>query len=670
MKDLVNGLIMIAFLSTAAVTGALEWPALLGDHMVLQQKQPVALWGKAAPGEQITLNASWGAKAAAVAGTDGVWRARLQTPSAGGPYSLTASTASGSKTFKDILIGEVWLCSGQSNMEMPLAGWPPGDPIANSEAEIAAADNPQIRLFTVDKATSATPLSDCRGEWQVCSPATAASFSATAYFFGRTLQKELNTPIGLIHSSWGGTPAEAWTSAECLKTMPEYARVLDQITESQAAMKARQQWLEGHPAFSVTDKPASDRFIGLDFGDDICCAVGLDDAKWGRMTLPVAWENTEMGQFDGVVWFRKTVEVPADWVGRNLVVELGPIDDMDVAWFNGERIGGMEQPGLWQAKRIYKVASELVRPGRNLIAVRVIDTQGGGGLYGGADQLKLYPEDNPEGSLSLAGEWRFLPVAEYQNSRFYQLKVAEADFFSRPKVTVEISANTPTFLYNAMIAPLVPYTIRGAIWYQGESNAGRPREYRTLFPLMIDCWRQQWGGKPFPFYFVQIAPYDYGVATRSQELREAQMLTLRHPRTGMAVTLDIAAPSIHPPNKQEVGKRLALWALAKDYGRKLVCSGPIYKKMAVKGNKIILSFDYTGSGLKAGSAGLTGFEIAGADQHFVPAQATLSGKRVVVSSPQVSRPVAVRYAWSNLATASLFNLENLPASSFRTDDWK
>lgn len=670
MKYLVNGLVLMAYLFTAAAAGALEWPSLLGDHMVLQQKAQAALWGKAAPGETVSLNASWGAAAAVVAGADGKWHARLQTPAAGGPFSLTISAASGNKTFTDILIGEVWLCSGQSNMEMPLAGWPPGDPIAHSTDEIAAAVHPQIRLFTVEKATSAMPLDDCRGEWQVCTPATASPFSATAYFFGRTLQKELNIPIGLIHSSWGGTPAEAWTNAEYLKTMPEYTRVLSQISESQAAMKARQQWLEGHPVFSVTDKPANERFAGLDFADAVCCTSSLDDARWGRMKLPVSWESTEMGQFDGVVWFRRTVEVPAEWVGRNLVVELGPIDDMDATWFNGERIGSMEEAGLWQTKRVYPVPAAMVKAGSNLIAIRVIDTQGGGGVYGRADQLKLYPEGSPESTLSLAGEWRYLPVAEYQNSRFYQLKVAEADFFARPKVTVEISANTPTFLYNAMIAPLVPYTLRGAIWYQGESNAGRAREYRTLFPLMIDCWRQQWGGKPFPFYYVQIAPYDYGESTRSQELREAQMLTLRHPHTGMAVTLDIGAPSIHPPNKQEVGRRLALWALAKEYGRKLVFSGPVYKKMAVRGDQIILSFDYAGSGLKAGNAGLIGFEIAGADQRFVPAQAHLAGKKVVVSSPQVARPVAVRYAWSNLATASLFNLENLPASSFRTDDWK
>ncbi|HNW60104.1 MAG TPA: sialate O-acetylesterase [bacterium] len=670
MKKHISGLIVMVILASAVAGVALELPAIFGDHMVLQQKQQVAFWGTATPGETVTLTASWGAAAAAVTAADGRWQTRLKSPAAGGPFTLTVRAASGSKTFQDILIGEVWICSGQSNMEMPLAGWPPGDPIAHSADEIAAAGNPQMRLFTVQKATSATPLRDCIGQWQECTPATAAPFSATAFFFGQRLQKELGVPIGLIHTSWGGTPAEAWTSSEYLKTMPAFAGVLDKLATSQEEMKARQQWLESHPVVSLNDKPESERYVGVDFGDSLCPAVSCDDAAWGRMKLPVSWENTEVGQFDGVIWFRKTIEVPAEWAGLTLVAELGPIDDMDVTWFNGERIGGMEKSGLWQTPRIYTVPAQLVKPGANAIAVRVIDTQGGGGIYGRADQLRLYPEGQPEKALSLAGEWRYLPVAELANSRFYRLSSSTADFFSRPKVTIEISANTPTFLYNAMIAPLVPYTLRGAIWYQGESNAGRPREYRTLFPLMIDCWRQQWGGKPFPFYFVQIAPYDYGRATRSQELREAQMLTLNHPRTGMAVTLDIGAPSIHPPDKQDVGRRLALWALARDYGRKLVCSGPIYKKMTIKKDKIVLSFDYVGSGLRAGSAGLTGFEIAGADRHFVPAQAVITGKEISVSSPQVPQPAAVRYAWSNLATASLFNLENLPASSFRTDDWE
>jgi sialate O-acetylesterase len=654
----------------AATTGwSFEMPTLFSDHLVLQQKQPVSLWGKAEPGEQVRLTATWGAEAVVVADPSGQWRAQLKTPSAGGPYEVKVTGTSGSKSIKDVLIGEVWICSGQSNMEMPLAGWPPGDPIANSAAEIAAANLPQIRMFTVEHAIASAPASDCRGQWQVCSPATATAFSATAYFFGRTLQQELDVPIGLLHTSWGGTPAESWTSAEFLRSMPEFAQVLDLIKTSQVQVEARQHWLESHPVFSVADKPEADRYINLDLNDTACPASSYDDSRWGTMKLPVSWEN-EIGQFDGVIWFRREVDIPAEWAGLDLFLELGPIDDMDITYLNGERVGGMEEQGLWQANRLYPVAAQLVKPGPNLIAVRVLDTQGGGGLYGRADQLRIYPQGKPESAISLAGDWRYLPVAEYLNGRFYQLDVAGADYFSRPTVAVEISAYTPSFLYNAMIAPLVPYTLRGAIWYQGESNTGRPQQYRTLFPLMIDSWRHAWGGVVFPFYFVQIAPYDYGSDTRSQELREAQMLTLNHPKTGMAVTLDIAAPSIHPPNKQDVGKRLALWALARDYGRKVVYSGPLYKSMKLKGDKITLEFQHTGSGLKAGAAGLTGFEIAGADRRFMPAQAVISGKQVLVFSPQVNQPVAVRYAWSNLATASLFNQEGLPASSFRTDDWE
>ena len=648
---------------------ALELPAVFGDHMVLQQKQRVAFWGKAAPGEVVTLEARWGQSARAVADDRGAWIARIKTPAAGGPFSITIKGANESRTFSDVLIGEVWLCSGQSNMEMPLAGWPPGDPITNSEAEIASAHLPQIRLFTVERAIAAAPAADCHGQWQVCTPEAAASFSATAFFFGRTLQKELNIPVGLLHSSWGGTPAEAWTNAENLQTMPQYAGVLEKVHESEAQIKDRQRWLESHPAIPVMDKGGEDRFADLDFGDQMCSAYGYDDSGWGTILLPGAWEAAEIGQFDGAVWFRKMVDIPEDWAGTNLVLELGPIDDMDATYFNGVRIGCMEKGGLWQANRIYTVPAELICSGENLLAVRVLDTQGGGGIYGRKEQLRIYPEGKPDLSISLAGQWRFMPVAEYQNGRFYRFDAASADFFSRPKVTVEISSNTPTFLYNAMIAPLAPYTLRGAIWYQGESNTGRPLEYRTLFPLMIDSWRKAWEAT-FPFYFVQIAPYQYGEGTRSQELREAQLLTLQHPKTGMVVTLDIAAPSIHPPNKQDVGKRLALWALAKDYGHKLVYSGPLYKKMKNRGKEIELAFDHVGSGLQSGNDGLIGFEIAGVDRKFVAAQAVIAGKKVVVSSPLVSQPVAVRYAWSNLATASLFNREGLPASSFRTDNWE
>lgn len=669
MKRLNGGLVFMAALLYAAAGMAVELPAVFGDHMVLQQKQRVAFWGTAPAGEKVTLAASWGASSAALADQNGKWRAYLKTPAAGGPFTVTVTSPTGTKKFEDVLIGEVWICSGQSNMEMPLRGWPPNDPIADSEAEIAAANLPRMRLFTVEKAMAAAPASDCRGQWLPCTPETAASFSATAFFFGRTLLKELNIPIGLIHTSWGGTPAEAWTSAGYLATLPQYARALEQIKTSSGQLEARERWLQNHPVFPVL-KTGEDRWVNLDFDDDMCPAPGYDDSRWGRMQLPAAWESTEVGQFDGAVWFRKTVELPADWAGEELVLELGPIDDMDVTYFNGERVGGMEQDGLWQTNRIYAVPPQMIRSGANLVAVRVLDTQGGGGIYGRREQLRLYPRSKPERAIALAGEWRYLPVAEYRNSSFYQFNIAEADFFTRPRVEVQISANTPSFLYNAMIAPLVPYTLRGAIWYQGESNSGRPQEYQVLFPLMIENWRRAWGGTPFPFYYVQIAPYDYGEATRSQELREAQMFTLRHPKTGMAVTMDIAAPSIHPPNKQDVGKRLALWALDRDYGRKQVHSGPIYRKMKVKGDRIELTFDHTGSGLKAADEGLTGFEIAGADRKFVPATAVIAGKRLVVSNPAVSRPAAVRYAWSNLARATLFNLEGLPASSFRTDDWQ
>jgi len=299
-----------------------------------------------------------------------------------------------------------------------------------------------------------------------------------------------------------------------------------------------------------------------------------------------------------------------------------------------------------------------------------VDNLGGGGLFGKPEQMRLYLPSAPEKTLSLAGAWKYLPVAEFRSGIFYLFPLTGNIFQTHPQVPVQISAYTPTFLYNAMIAPLIPYAIRGAIWYQGESNTGNPRQYRTLFPLMIQNWRQNWGLGDFPFYYVQIAPWEYGKETRSQELRDVQRQCLDVPNSGMAVTLDIGNPqNIHPANKLDVGRRLALWALAKTYKKKMVFSGPLFQRIHIQGDQIKVYFDHCGTGLAAGPSGLHHFEIAGVDRRFYPAQASLAKNQVIVTAKEVKHPVAVRYAWSNTAEASLFNKEGLPASSFRSDDW-
>ena len=650
-------------------------PAVISDGMVLQQQTDCPIWGWADPGEVVVLGASWfHDEARATANEQGDWKTTLHTPAAGGPYTITIASESkhdgGSSdgtnansdpiTLSDVLIGEVWFCAGQSNMEWPLR-WTDG-----AAEQIAAANYPQIRLFDVEHQIAVTPQADCRGAWRGCAPDSVSGFSAVGYFFGRELHKELGVPIGLIGSNWGGTLAEAWTSAPALRQHGDFDNTLDVLvrearepgTIEQRGQQTLNAWWED---VRKADRGNRENWQQPDF----------DTADWPTMTLPQVWERSELGNVDGVVWFRKDVDVPEEWVGRDLTLELGPIDDYDITWFNGAQVGELTEPGQWITPRKYTVPADVVRKGRNVIAVRVIDTGGNGGLVGKPEQLVLRPADGATDAepISLVGAWQ------------YRLSTPIDQMPPLPYVT-RLHQNLPTALYNGMIAPLVPYALRGAIWYQGESNRMRARQYRTLFPAMIADWRQNWGLGDFPFYYVQIAPFNYGGDVgEAAELREAQMMTLKTPNTGMAVTMDIGNPAdIHPRNKVTVGRRLAAWALAKTYGREgIIYSGPQYREMRVEGDAVRLLFDHTAGGLIAGkreadgsitpAVSVAGFQIAGADRMFVPAMAVIDGDTVVVRSPSVTKPVAVRYAWGAAAEATLFNKADLPASSFRTDEW-
>lgn len=671
-------LLLVSFLLigvTVLKSKALELPAIFGNNMVMQQKTENAIWGKAAAGEDIEINSTWGEKTTVKAKTNGEWMTKLKTPEAGGPYEITIKGEDSEITFKNVLIGEVWVCSGQSNMEMPLMGWPPRDTIRNSAKEIKNANYPEIRLFTVSKAVAAEPKENCKGSWAECSSETAKNFSATAYFFGKEIHEELDIPVGLIHTSWGGTPAESWTAPKYLGKVEGFSDFVANLSNLSSQEDEYINWLGSHPVITPTgDDELSGK--GICFGDTNCPLVDFDDSSWKEMSLPTQWESVELGVFDGVVWFRKEINIPESWQGKDLMLELGPIDDIDITFFNGERVGGYEGMGFWTVERKYKVPSELVKKGKNVIAVRVVDLQGGGGIYGEEGQMKIYPIKGKDVKpLKLSGLWKYLPVAQYREGDFYVFGAEENDFYAARPDFKGITAYTPTSLYNAMIAPIVPYGIKGSIWYQGESNVGRHEQYKQLFPAMIESWRAAWRLGKFPFYFVQIAPYIYDDKDDpvSAKLREAQTETmLSVPNTGMAVTLDIGdVNNIHPPNKQAVGKRLSLWALAKDYGKNdIVYSGPIYKEMVKKGSRITLYFDHIGSGFKAkGDTTLTGFKVAGEDKVFVDAEAYIKGNTVIVYSKEAYDPVAVRYAFTNGSESSLFNKEGLPASSFRTDDW-
>jgi len=654
---------------TACTQSQLELPNIFADNMVLQQNSNTPVWGKATPGAEITISADWKKHVSTEADENAQWQVNLPTPAAGGPYSITIQSGDSVITIENVLIGEVWLCSGQSNMEMPLQGWPPRDPILNSEKEINNADYADIRLFTVSRTVSFSPEDNIEGAWNECNPSTVSNFSATAYFFGRKLHQDLKVPIGLIHSSWGGTPAEAWTSKQFLGKMGGYKEIITQLENSAPLINKFNQWLDGLPQLDMSNKSGEDIWKNLDFDDNNCAKMSFDDSNWKTLPLPLNWEQSVIGNFDGVVWFRKKVSIPESWTAKALQLELGPIDDYDASYVNGKRIGGIEKNGHWQTDRIYEIPADIVSGKDLIIAVRVIDSGGGGGIYGDKDKMKLTQIESAE-SISIAGDWKYLPVAEYRANTFYIFGEQGGKYYDRPELNLPLSANTPTTLYNGMIAPLVPFQIKGAIWYQGESNAGRPIEYETLFPTMIKNWRNDWGYE-FPFYYVQIAPFNYGGGTESQYLRDAQRKTLSLENTGMAVTMDIGNnENIHPGNKLDVGERLALWALVKDYGKDIIFSGPLYKSMEINRNKIELNFDFADDGLMVKNKNETNFLIAGKNKRFLPAKIKVKGNSLIVWSRKIKNPVAIRYAWSNTAKATLFNKNGLPASSFRTDDWE
>lgn len=642
---------------------------LFTDNVVLQQKSNVPIWGKGKPGTTVAITSSWGKKAQGIVQLDSTWMVKIKTPKAGGPFSLTILHDGDAAILKNVLIGEVWLCSGQSNMEMPLEGWLPENPIDNSAIEIQRAVYPTMRLFTVDHAISLKPNDTCVGSWKECTPDIAAKFSATAFFFGKKLLRELHVPIGLIQSAWGGTPVQAWTSEQFVMQYPEYADLPAQLEKSKKEFTTYMSWLLSHTSADISDRNADNRCVGLTFGDSLCAQKNFADSNWREMNLPTGWEQTEVGAFDGAVWFRKNIEIPKHWVNKELALELGPIDDFDRTYVNGKLIGGMETGNPWNVNRFYSIPAEAVNDSVLTIAIRVIDLLGGGGFWGQKEQLNIHLKESSE-KIRLAGNWKYLPIAEFRDSKFYTFDISSREFYTRPTVTMEISSQTPAVLYNGMIAPLIPYSIKGAIWYQGESNAKEPEAYRKLFPLMIKNWRSDWG-KDFSFYYVQIAPFNYSAGEQSQFLREAQLQSLSVPKTGMAVTLDIGnASNIHPSNKTAVGERLARWALAKEYGKKIPYSGPVYKSMKVKKDAVILSFDYA-EGLNVNMRdGKTYFQIAGEDSLFYDATVVVKGKTLHVQSPHVKKPIAVRYAWDNVADAALFNKAGLPASSFRTDTWE
>lgn len=670
--------ISAAFLAAFALFGSLSAaPAenfalhkVYSDHMVLQRDREIRISGTAEPGGEVSIEFA-GEKRTATAGADGVWRALFPAMKAGGPHSMTVSGKNAALKLEDILIGEVWVCSGQSNMAFTTRS------ARNAEAELAgAANQPKLRLLSVNRRISAgkiAPDVETMG-WELCTPRSAAGFSAIGYFFGRDLARDLDIPVGMINSTWGGTPIESWISAA------GYADAgLDDLADRAAGLPKT-----GYAEVLKTRGKAlvewEKKFFG-DHADAVRAAAGWakdplpEPEKWKTVTVPANLSSYGIDR-NGVFWLRKTVNILEELAGKDLDLSLSTIDDCDEVFFNGEKVGatGIDTPQYWSVLRHYPVPGRLVRAGANTVAVRVIDHAFDGGIGGNARNLYLGTGTT---RIPLAGDdWKMRP--EF---------LLEKDFPVRPGAPTDPALYHPASLYNAMIAGLQRFPVRGILWYQGEGNTGNAKLYARTFPALIESWRKEWNDPGQIFIFAQLSsleanaprhqplPADFYEKLQPREsnwaaLRESQSSVLRLPNTGMAVTTDVGDPvDIHPTDKQTVARRMRMEALRLAYGRRdLVSSGPQYAGMKVEGNRIRVSFTGTGSGLVARGGALRRFAVAGKDGVFRWAKAEIDGDTVVVSSPEVPEPVAVRYAWdNNPIDANLFNREGFPASGFRSD---
>lgn len=632
-------LIIIA-INTQLIIANISTADIFSDNMVLQRNLNLKIWGKADPGEKLTLRFN-GQKVKTIADNMGKWSVKLEPMQAGGPFNMTIK-GKNEVVLHNILIGDVWICSGQSNMQWTVAQ------SNNAEREIETADYPQIRLFNVPKKISNVPVEEMpNASWQVCNPETVKNFSAVGYFFGRELQKKIDVPIGLINSTWGGTCVETWTSKESITKLPYYENMDDRIDNFDI------EEVENRNRKALRDRLGSlpEKETGI---KEKWMMPESDRSDWKSINLPTYWEDAGYNLLDGILWFCYEFNLDAEESTKKAFLNLGKIDNSDITWINGQKVGEMQWGS--DVERFYNIPENVLNPGKNFIIIRVDDKWGKGGFASKADRFFL---QLGKVNIPISGEWKFKADKVYDK------------FKPSPN-------EVPSLLYNGMINPLIPYGIKGVIWYQGENNTPRAKEYAITFPNMINNWRENWQQSDFPFLFVQLAnfmePKTLPGNDNWAELRESQTKTLDVKNTGMAVAIDIGeASSIHPKNKQEVGRRLMLSALKVAYGEDIVHSGPIYKSIQIEGGKAIISYDYIGSGLmvKNKHGYISEFEIAGDDKQFYWAKAELVGDKVVVWSDKVKKPVAVRFGWaSNPEDLNLYNKDGLPASPFRTDDWK
>lgn len=615
-------------------------PKLISSGMVLQRDTKLKIWGWASSNEAVAVQFK-GQSYKSKCDEYGGWMIEVPAQKAGGPYSMTIK-ASNEISLNNILIGDVWVCSGQSNMELMMERVKYKYP-----DEMLHANNANIRQFTIpDKYNFMGPVDDLEsGTWQAVNTKNIASFSAVAYFFAKHLYAKYKVPIGLINTALGGSPAEAWISEDAIKKFPEAYQETQKFKDKNLIKEIetndRRVSSNWYKKLNETDEGIKNNWKD----------PAIDDSHWKQISMPGYWADTDAGLFNGSAWFRKDVDVPQSMTGKPVTLNLGRIVDADSVFINGRFVG---TTGYQYPPRRYQVPGDILKNGKNNITVRVISNSGRGGFV--ADKPYMLTSGND--TISLKGDWKFnvgAVMSELPGQTFIRWK--------------------PVGLYNAMIAPLINYPIKGAIWYQGESNASHPYNYKVLMQTLIEDWRSKWKQGNFPFIFVQLANFMETAPVPGESnwasLRQQQLNTLTVPNTGMVVAIDAGEwNDIHPLNKNEIGKRLALQAMNLAYGDKtIVPSGPLYRSMKKQGNKLVLEFFNTGAGLVAkGARPLNQFAIAGADKKYIWAKAIIKGNTVIVWNDSIKQPVAVRYAWAdNPEGANLYNKEGLPASPFTTE---
>lgn len=637
-------IIILSLFFQQAGQAQVSLPKVFGDNMVLQRELKIPVWGISTPGATIIAELG-NKKATSKANQEGKWTVHFPKFKAGGPYTLKIYEKGKPRkgvVLSGILIGDVWLASGQSNMEWQL------QQAKDASEEVANANFPQIRFLIVDHSNKVKPQSDILTKgWKVCDSINVKGLSAVAYFFALKIHVDQNVPVGIVQSTWGGTKIEPWTSRDMMVTSP----ITRERTLSADTLHYNREDI-------VRDSLKQVRFWDIVYNpqnnaDKIFPAPKYDDSNWTEIEMPKVLKDFGIGYYEGMAWFRKKIALPDSYSGKDLTINLGHPEMCYSLYFNGREICKNEWYG--NATHTYMIPADFVLTGENTIAMRIAMLWGGGGLNPGNE---IYITDGSS-KITLAGNW-----------------LCETDL--EPGIP-KMSNNQgyPTVLFNSMINPLVPYGIKGFLWYQGESNAEDAYNYRELFPLLITDWRNHWQQGDLPFLYVQLANYMQRKSLPSEsewaELREAQTMTLSMPNTGMACAIDVGdAGTVHPLNKQEVGRRLALIANKMVYNQDgIISSGPRYRSYKIEGNLIRISFTEIGSGLSTRDGEeVKGFAIAGNNQQFHWAKADIDGNEVVVYSDEVENPEAVRYAWADNPECNLINAEGLPAVPFRTDEWK